>query len=910
MLKRIAGLSAAGTPTARPPARRARLAVEQLEARDVPNASPQFAPGELLVSFKPGVSQAEIGRFYAAHGFSEREALDGYTQGNAGRLKLVAVPAARTAALASVLGRDPLLAYAEPNYVYTNVAAAATPTEPLYAAQWHLNNTGQFGNMPDADIDAPEAWSITTGSPDVLVAVLDSGVDYDHPDLVASIWTNPAETPGDGLDNDGNGYADDVHGYDFVNKDGDPMADDANGPKPGHGTGVTGIIGATPFNEGTVGVAWRVGIIPIKVISAADTLKTSDAVKAFQYVNYLKAVQGRNIVATNNSYILDASATGPSRALRDAMAGLDQPGMSPILHVGGPGNANANVDVAPTFPASYDLDNIVSVAATDWNDRYADFSSYGAVSVDLAAPGASMILTTAPGNRYDFTFNGVSAAIPQVTGATALVASAFPGLTAAQIKQRILNGVDPIGHIGTNSQKPTLTNGRLNVANALAGAPTDNDLNPPAAVGGLAVATTTFHTVTLNWIATGDDGTVGRAGFYDLRYATSPITNATWGAATRALGEPGPKPAGSAETFAVSGLDPDTTYYFALRARDDMGNESAPSNVGSGTTAPAAVVFADDMEHGLNGWTATGLWHQSVLRSNSPETSWYYGQESTRNYDTGAANGGLLVSPAINLKNPTHPVLIYREWRQVEDITFADSARLEVGTGQNNWQAVSQSEFSTAVDPLNWQYRAATIGWNTPVESPFSTPQWVSRSIDLSAYAGKTIQLRFAFDTGDELFNDFEGWYVDDVSVLDAAGVSAAFGGGSPATASGGTLATPLPEPLPTGGAALATAPGNALRADDRPAGLGLFAAPDPWDGRATVSSGTRGEGNRVGRQAERAQKAGQPFVRIHAEYEAESPHPEGNRVTPDQIYVGGPVAARAPNWSDDDQWGPRTGQR
>jgi subtilisin family serine protease len=774
----------------------------------LPSAAPSAVPGELLVSFKAGVSPAEIGRFYAEHGVSERQALDRYAPATAAHLKLVAVPPTRTAELAASLGNDPRVAYAEPNYVYAKVATAATPTEPIYALQWNLDNTGQWSTTPDADIDAPEAWRVTTGSPDVLVAELDFGVDYTHPDLAANIWTNPLEVPGDGIDNDGNGYVDDIHGYDFVNNDADPMDDDAvNG---GHGTAVAGVLGATPFNGGTVGVAWQVGIIPIKIIAANNTVKTSDVVRAFEYINYLKAVEHQNIVATNNSYGLDQTAAGPSRALRDAMAGLDQPGMSPILHVCAVGNANSNDDVAPVFPACYDLPNIISVAATDWNDRYADFSNFGAKSVDLAAPGVN-IATTVPHGGYTFTYHGTSAAAPQVTGAAALVASAFPGLTAAQIKQRILDGVDPIGQIGDNALKPTVTNGRLNVANALAGRPTDNDREPPAAVANLAATGSTFQSVTLRWTASGDDGLVGRAASYDLRYSTAPITTNSWDAATRATGEPGPRPAGAAETGIVTGLDPSKSYYFALKVRDEMGNESGLSNVAVGTTGPAAVVFADDMEGGSNGWTASGLWHQSALRSNSPTTSWYYGDEATRTYDTGAATSGLLTSPVINLKNAVHPVLIYREWRQVEDGAadpFTDVARVQVGTGPNRWDTVSQSWFSTAVDPLNWQDRGALLGWTGHLRSDLSEPQWVSRSVDLSAYVGQKVQVRFAFAAGDALFNDYEGWYVDDLAVYDTALTVPA--GGSATATGNGSSAAPALDRSPTGVAALSVAPGGA----------------------------------------------------------------------------------------------------
>jgi bacillopeptidase F (M6 metalloprotease family) len=202
-----------------------------------------------------------------------------------------------------------------------------------------------------------------------------------------------------------------------------------------------------------------------------------------------------------------------------------------------------------------------------------------------------------------------------------------------------------------------------------------------------------------------------------------------------------------------------------------MGNPSGLSNVATATTLPAATIFSDDMESGPNGWTATGLWHQSSFRSDSPSRAWYYGDEATRTYDNGAANAGTLTSPVIDLRNATHPVLIYREWRSVEDTPIGDAALLQIGTGPNQWTTVTDSNFSTAIDPLNGQYLAAAyLGWNTPIDTDFDTPQWVSRAIDLSAYVGKKIHIRFAFETANPDFNSYEGWYVDDVSVFDNAG--------------------------------------------------------------------------------------------------------------------------------------------
>jgi subtilisin family serine protease len=746
------------------------LKVEQLESRDLPNAAASGVPGELLVSFKSGVSQAAIGDFYARYGLSERAALDQYARDDTNRLKLVSVPVSMTEQLIAVLERDPRVAYAEPNYVTGNALMGSAPTDPSFFAQQYLHNTGQFAfDTPDIDIDAPEAWEITTGSPDVLVAVIGNGFDFMHPDLAANIWTNPFELPADGIDNDGNGYVDDVHGYDFVDNDGDPMNTFF------HDTAVAGVIGATAFNEGVVGVAWRVGMVAVRIISDQNIIRTSDIVRAFQYVNFLKNVQGQNIVATNNSW---GWYSGQSQAIKDAMAGIDQPGMSPILHVCSAGNEDRDNDSHPMFPASYDLDNIISVAATDRFDHYADWrqygyplvtaTNYGATSVDLAAQGDGVFNATSPLDQYAG-FIGSSFAAPQVTGAAVLVWSAFPSLTAEQVKQRILAGVDPIGQIGDNYLKPTVSNGRLNVANALAGASLNNDHQTPAAVSNLVVSSTTFPAVTLDWTATGDDGSAGRAAFYDVRYSTAPITNRNWDVATRALREPGPKPAGAAESFTIWGLDPSATYYFALKVRDEMGNESRLSNLAAARTGPAEVIGGDKMENGANGWVASGLWHQSFLRSYSPVTSWYYGREDTRNYDTGSSNSGTLTSPIISLTTAQHPLLIYKEWREVEDFPIPgapDADQVQIGTAGNKWDTVFASGLSTSIDTFNFQARFPV---SLDTRSTLTTPQWVSRAIDLSDYVGKTIQIRFAFDTLDDLFNNFEGWYVDDVIVYDAA---------------------------------------------------------------------------------------------------------------------------------------------
>ncbi|HUG89235.1 MAG TPA: S8 family peptidase, partial [Planctomycetaceae bacterium] len=337
--------------------------------------------------------------------------------------------------------------YAEPNY---RVSLSATPDDPHLTSLWGLHNTGQTGGTPDADIDALEAWGISTGGGNVIVAVIDTGVDYTHPDLAANMWVNAGEIPGDGIDNDGNGYEDDVHGYDFINRDGDPM-DDHN-----HGTHVAGTIGAVGNNGlGVTGVAWNVQIMALKFLGADGSGSIADAIEALNYA----VANGAQI--SNNSWGFNGQF---SQALYDAIAHARDAGH---LFVAAAGNGDVfgigqNNDSTPFWPASYDLDNIVSVAAVDHNDQLAVFSNYGAASVDLAAPGVSILSTTRNGTYG--TSSGTSMAAPHVSGVLALLAERSPGWTHQELIERVLTTVDPVAGLSD----VTLTGGRLNAFEALA----------------------------------------------------------------------------------------------------------------------------------------------------------------------------------------------------------------------------------------------------------------------------------------------------------------------------------------------------------------------------------------------------------------------------------------------------------
>jgi len=369
------------------------------------------------------------------------------------QFSLLKAPGLSPEKLAAWADKQAGVMYAEPNFVYTisETAASTTPDDPAMAdgSLWGLHNTGQSGGTVDADIDAPEAWDLTTGSSDVVLAVIDTGVDYTHADLADNMWINPGEIAGDGIDNDSNGYTDDIYGWDFVNDDNDPM--DGHD----HGTHVSGTIGGVGDNSGGVsGVNWDVSIMALKFLDDSGSGYTSDAISAINYATMMRRDHGVNVVATNNSW----SGGSYSSALRDA---IETAGREGILFMAAASNEGLNNDAVANYPSNYDSEYILAVAATDRNDRLANFSNYGATSVDLGAPGVS-IYSSIPGDTYDW-FDGTSMATPHVTGAAGLLAASQPGATAGEIKDAIFAGVDPIATL----DGMTVTGGRLNAFNSL-----------------------------------------------------------------------------------------------------------------------------------------------------------------------------------------------------------------------------------------------------------------------------------------------------------------------------------------------------------------------------------------------------------------------------------------------------------
>ncbi|VAX35724.1 hypothetical protein MNBD_PLANCTO03-923 [hydrothermal vent metagenome] len=344
------------------------------------------------------------------------------------------------------------------------------PDDPLLSNAWQYDNTGQ--NIPGsgvgtigADVFSSEAWDITIGSQDVIIAVLDSGIDLDHPDLQANIWTNPGEIAGNGIDDDGNGFVDDVNGWDFGDLDNNPN-DDAPAPWLGHGTAVAGTIGAVGNNGiGTVGMNWDVSILPIKIPNNQGFAFDSSIIGGHDYLTMMITEYGYNIVASNNSYgapnaAFYADFPDGLDAERDAISAFIATGATFVAAAGNDAFDNDNPDVT-FFPASYKIPGLISVAASDNKDTLAGFSNYGAESVDLAAPG-EQVYTTLVGGVYGFV-SGTSFASPIVAGAVGLLKAYKPNASAVEIRQALIDSSDILPSL----QGRVVSGGRLNMERAL-----------------------------------------------------------------------------------------------------------------------------------------------------------------------------------------------------------------------------------------------------------------------------------------------------------------------------------------------------------------------------------------------------------------------------------------------------------
>jgi len=423
----------------------------RIEKRERPRSEP-----EVLVRFKPGVTVDEIKRIAARNNDlmeDEIEAVKGLVSIDDLDDRNAEVTAGQYAAMSD------LVEYAQPNYeieldpeesdspkdlLYR--PNSGSPNDPQFGDQWALNNIGQNGGKAQADIGALHAWLKTQGSEKIVVAVLDTGVDYTHRDLAANMWTRPDSMPQ--YADDELGSFDDVHGFDADTNSADPMDDN------GHGTHCAGIIGAEGDNgEGIAGINWNVTIMPLKFLGRGGFGTTKNAIESINYAIDRKK-KGVNVRVINASW----GSTQYSRALEDAIRAAGEQG---ILFVAAAGNSSTDNDKRAHYPSNYNLPNVLSVAALDRTDSITSFSNFGAKTVHIAAPGRD-ILSTWLNNAYREA-SGTSMAAPQVSGVAGLILANEPNLSMAKLRERLLGTVDKLPSLDGKVS----TGGRLCAAQAL-----------------------------------------------------------------------------------------------------------------------------------------------------------------------------------------------------------------------------------------------------------------------------------------------------------------------------------------------------------------------------------------------------------------------------------------------------------
>ena len=493
-----------------------RRSVELLEA----NPQQRFDPTTLLVRFAAGTGEVQRAQVRGLVGGQHLRSVDSVPG-----LELISTALPVRQAIQVLV---PHVQYAEPNWI---VRKDQTPNDTYFSLEWGMHNTGQTiqGDVgtPDADIDAAEAWDITTGDANFVIAIIDTGTQWSHADLDGNIWSNPGEIPGNGQDDDNNGYVDDIRGWDFYGSDNNPDDED------GHGSHTAGTVGAEGNNGiGVAGVTWQCKLVPLRFLGPQGGF-TSDAVLAVDYCT------SEAIKVSCNSW----GGGGFSQALYDAINASKSVGH---VFAAAAGNDGDNTDSIPHYPSSYNLDNIVSVAATDNQDGLANeptwASNYGANSVDIGAPGVN-IASTYNGSSYVWS-SGTSMATPHVAGVAALVYAQNPGWTYSQVINQLYSSARPLPALAGKCT----TGAMLNAFDAVNGGG-GGDTTPPADPSGLS-ANAGDGSVNLDWNNNGEGDLAG----YRVYRSTS-----SGGGFSEIAGLVG------SSDYVDNGVSNGTTYFYVVR---------------------------------------------------------------------------------------------------------------------------------------------------------------------------------------------------------------------------------------------------------------------------------------------------------------------------------------------------------
>ncbi len=662
-------------------------------------------PRQLILKFKPNlrVSVKDVIEPFAGQILSRFTSSGAYLVNFAERF----AEQKALANLAKSLSKLSFVEYAVPNSI---VSISQIPTDPFFNKQYGLNNLGSNGKL-GADVAALKAWDIERGSRDVLVAIIDTGIDYEHKDLSNNYWLNPQESGLDaqgrdkrsnGIDDDGNGFIDDYRGWDFVNNDNDPMDDHS------HGTHCAGIVGAEGNNGlGVCGANWQVSMVGIKFLDARGSGSLDKAIAAIDYATSIGAD------------IMSASWGGndASPPLKEAIA---RAAAKNILFVAAAGNSSSSNDIVPYFPCSFDLPNIISVAASNSYDNLSGFSNYG-LSVHLAAPGSN-IFSTVRGNLYK-ELSGTSMATPLVAGAAALVKAHFPKLSAVQIKDRLLDTVDVVPAL----EGKVKSQGRLNLYNAL-----EEDTTPPGKITNLRISEIGSNFFKIEFSPTGDDGNVGQAKAYVGRVSDTPIRNeADWQKA-KAISLTNITTTGMRAK--AQGFGFNEKGYFSLRARDNAGNWGELSEAVFFQLASVQIYARFDGS--LEGIKTEGAWGIEPIEPGSANSVYS---------DSPGAKYGSEINAAMILPDMTLPS---------EDTTLVFDTSYDIETN------FDYGFVEASVDQgRTWKSLLMIQGYS---------PVWQKRTISLqpilSTVTTKNIRIRFRLVSDYSIGRD--GWYVDNIAFV------------------------------------------------------------------------------------------------------------------------------------------------
>lgn len=408
-----------------------------------------YKEGEIIVKFKSGISKSQLVSqpLTGANIIKKLELKDG----TVGVVKLPSGVSVSDAI--KIYSSNPNVEYVEPNYKVRKLNTEFIPNDPYFGKQWGLRNIGDkiegFEAKVGADIKASYSWSVHKGG-EIVVAVIDTGVDYNHPDLKDNIWINKGEVCNNGVDDDGNGYIDDCYGWNFAYKNNNPFDDDTDG----HGTHVAGVIGAVGDNGiGVAGINWKVKIMPLKFL---DKNGEGDIYTVVEAINYAVKM-GAKVINASYAYPSGCFYTEPSKLEIEALKNAEKAG---VIVVAAAGNYGCDNDKTPIYPASHKLSNIISVTASDMKDNKPYWSNYGLRSVHIAAPGFK-IYSTVPYEKYAY-LTGTSMAAPFVTGAVAFLLTYKPEYDITKVREILLSSVDTV-----DAFSQTISSGRLNLFNAI-----------------------------------------------------------------------------------------------------------------------------------------------------------------------------------------------------------------------------------------------------------------------------------------------------------------------------------------------------------------------------------------------------------------------------------------------------------